>query len=305
MSSIAIVGSGAVGTYYGGRLAAAGENVRFLARSGLRELQVEGLRVESVEGDFVVDRPQVFASSTEIGAVDLVVIAWKATTNDHYEEVVAPLLHEKTAILTLQNGLGNIERLADLFGAYRVLGGLCFVCINRVRPGLIHHLAKGLVTIGEMEGGVSDRSKLIVERFCAAGIECRAVDDLVAAQWTKLVWNVPFNGLCIAGGGITTQELLSQNGGEDEVRALMREVIAGAAALGRSLPDEMIEQQIRATHEMGDYRPSSMIDYVEGREVEVEAIWNEPLRRARKAGVELAHWERLLNQIKKRLGERD
>jgi 2-dehydropantoate 2-reductase len=85
----------------------------------------------------------------------------------------------------------------------------------------------------------------------------------------------------------------------------MGEVIAGAAALGRSLPDEMIEQQISATHEMGAYRPSSMIDYVEGCEVEVEAIWKEPLRRARKAGVKLPHWESLLVQIKTRLGERD
>lgn len=305
MRSIAIVGSGAVGAYYGGRLASAGEDVRFLVRSGLAEMRNTGLRVESVAGNFSVDRPRVFASSAEIGPVDLVVVAWKATANDHYAEVIGPLLHENSAILTLQNGLGNTEKLAELFGERRVLGGLCFVCINRVRPGLIHHQAKGLVTVGEMGGGISDRVKGIEKQFCAAGIDCRAVEDLVEAQWTKLVWNVPFNGLCIAEGGITTDVLLAQPGGKEEVRGVMREVIEGAAVLGRTIPTELIEQQITATTEMGAYRPSSMIDYVEGRDVEVEAIWDEPLRRARQAGAQLPHWERLLGRIRTRLAERD
>ena len=304
MPSIAIVGSGAVGSYYGGRLAAANEDVHFLVRSGLEELREGGLTVESVAGDFVVERPQVFDSTSAIGPVDLVIVAWKATANDHCQDVISPLLHEDTAILTLQNGLGNTERLAELFGEQRVLGGLCFVCINRVRAGLIHHLAKGLVTIGEFSGGVSARLRDLEERFTAAGIECRAVEDLAAAQWAKLVWNVPFNGLCIAEGGITTRELLSQERGEQEVRALMQEVIAAASALGKEIPAEMIDQQVAATIEMGAYRPSSMIDYLERRDVELEAIWEEPLRRAQAVGAKLPHWEHLQERIRMRLAER-
>ena len=299
-----MVGTGAVGSYYGGRLAAAGEDVRFLVRSGWEEWRAHGLRVASAAGDFVVERPQVFPTSAQIGPVDLVVVAWKATSNHHFAEVLPPLLHESTAILTLQNGLGNTERLAELFGAQRVLGGLCFVCINRTGPGKIHHQAKGLVSVGEFAGGMSERLREIERRFTAASIQCRAVENLAAAQWAKLVWNVPFNGLCIAEGGITTRDLLSAAGGEEEVRAVMLEVIAGAAALGLDLPEVMVEEQIAATREMGAYRPSSMIDYVEGRAVELNAIWEEPLRRARAAGADTPHWERLCGRIKSRLASR-
>lgn len=304
MRSIAVVGAGAVGCYYGGRLAAAGEDVRFLMRSDLGAVRERGLTVESVAGDFRIEHPQVYGSALEIGPVDLVIVAWKATANGHFPEVIPALLHGETAILTLQNGLGNTERLAELFGAQRVLGGLCFVCINRVGPGHIRHIAKGLVTIGEVARAPGARLAEVERRFTAAGIECRAVENLAAAQWEKLVWNVPFNGLCIAEGGIDTAELLARPGGEEEVRAVMREVIAGAGALGIAIPEEMIEHQITATREMGAYRPSSMIDYLDGRAVEVEAIWAEPLRRARAAGAELPHWAKLIEGIEERIAKR-
>ncbi len=306
MGRIAIVGAGAVGGYYGGRLADAGEEVSFLVRSGLDEWRRQGLRVESPKGNFSLRAPQVAGTAGEIGPVDLVVVAWKATSNASYREAITPLLHEKTAILTLQNGLGNTEHLAGLFGAERILGGLCFVCINRVAPAHIRHLAEGLVTLGEFqEGRESDRRlERLVALFQRAKIECRAVRDLVRAQWLKLVWNVPFNGLCIAKGGINTEELLAQPGGREEVRSLMSEVISGAAALERGIDRRVIEQQISATADMGGYRPSSMIDYLEGREVEVDAIWAEPLRRAQAAGADLPFWERLLVDIRTRLAER-
>lgn len=304
MRSIAVVGCGAVGSYYGGRLAAAGEDVRFLVRSGRDEMRNDGLHVESVAGDFEVRHPQVFARSSEIGPVDLVIVAWKATSNRHFEEVLPPLLHRDTAILTLQNGLGNTERLAELFGPERILGGLCFVCINRLAPNRISHQAKGLVTIGEYANGLTERLRKLEARFCAAKIECQAVDQLAAAQWGKLVWNVPFNGLCIAEGGITTQELLDRTDGEAEVRAVMQEVREGAAALGWKIPEEMIDAQVAATRGMGAYRPSSMIDFVDGRAVELEAIWEEPLRRAEGAGAHLPHWHRLLARIRSRLASR-
>ncbi len=302
---IAIVGAGAVGGYYGGKLSAAGEDVSFLVRSGLADLRREGLSVESPAGALYLPSPRVYDNSGEIGPVDLVIVAWKATANESYRKVISPLLHSTTAILTLQNGLGNTDKLAELFGADRVLGGLCFVCINRLSLTRIRHLGQGLITVGEFEGGLTERLQDLTGCFEAAGIQCGAVRDLIHAQWVKLVWNVPFNGLCIAEGGITTEDLLSRPQGEQQVRSLMREVVAGAAALGRRIAPEVLDKQIRSTREMGDYRPSSMIDYLEGRDVEVEAIWEEPLRRAEQAGAKLPAWKRLLGRIRRRLEERD
>ena len=123
---IAIVGAGAVGSYYGGRLAAAGHDVCFLLRSDYEVVKEKGLRVESMDGDFFLPEVSAYRTSEEIGEVDLVVIAWKTTANGSYEKVIRPLVGEKTMILTLQNGLGNVEKLGELFGPERVLGGLCF-----------------------------------------------------------------------------------------------------------------------------------------------------------------------------------
>jgi len=302
--SVAVVGSGAIGLYYGGRLAAAGEDVRFLMRSDYDAILKDGLKVESVHGDFEIPQVQAFRSAGEIGPVDLVIVSWKATANHLLGSVLPPLLHAGTQVLTLQNGLGNCEAIAEITGPERVLGGLCFVCINRISPGLVKHSAGGKVSIGEWRPGILGRAAEIAKRFKAAGIPGSAVDNLEQAQWEKLVWNVPFNGLSVAEGGVTTDVLLASPKIEAEVRALMVEVVTAARALGLDLADEVIDFNIERTRPMGPYRTSSMIDFVEGREVEVGPIWQEPLRRAKAAGVSMPHLETLLRRIEVRLAER-
>ena len=128
--------------------------------------------------------------------------------------MIAPLLHEGTRILTLQNGLGNVELLEGLFGEERILGGLCFVCINRNAPGKIVHSGGGMVTIGEASatGVLEEMPGLFGEH-----VEIQLTSNLEEAQWRKLVWNIPFNGLCVAEGGIDTEKLLSLPGKEKEV----------------------------------------------------------------------------------------
>ena len=131
-----------------------------------------------------------------------------------------------------------------------------------------------------------------------------AMPNLEQAQWEKLVWNVPFNGLSVAEGGVTTDVLLASPETEDEIRALMTEIVATAHALGLDVPEEVIGFNIERTRPMGPYRTSSMIDFVEGREVEVGPIWQEPLRRAKAAGVAMPHLEKLLERIEARLAGR-
>jgi 2-dehydropantoate 2-reductase len=277
--SVAIVGSGAIGLYYGGRLAEAGMDVKFLARA-------------------------VFNHPEDIGPVDLVIVSWKATANDALAGVLPPLMHETTQVLTLQNGLGNCESIAEIVGADRVCSGLCFVCINRISPGTIHHTAGGRMTIGEFSKGLSDRAKILAERFQKAKISATAVDDLAKAQWEKLLWNIPFNGLAVAEGGVTTDLLLADPNIEREIRILMQEVILAAAAQGIKLDPTLIETNIERTRPMGPYQPSTMIDFIEGRELELGPIWEEPLRRANAAGVETPALRRLLKRMEARLARR-
>lgn len=299
--SVAVVGSGAVALYFGGRLAAAGEDVRFLVRSDFEAISHDGLKVASVHGDFSLPQVQAYRTAAEIGPVDLVIVAWKATANDQLAEVLPPLLHSQTQVLTLQNGLGNCESLAEIVGPERVLGGLCFIGINRIGPGRISHSVGGRMSLGEWRPDGSGRAVELEKRFKAARIQAVAVDDLENSQWEKLVWNIPFNGLSVAEGGVTTDVLLASQETENELRALMAEVIAAARALGHDLSDDLIDFNIERTRPMGPYRTSSMIDFVEGREVEVAPIWEEPLRRANEAGVAMPHTTRLLARIREQL----
>ena len=303
-NSVALIGAGAVGLYYGGRLAHAGENVRFLLRADFETIARDGLRVDSVHGDFRLPQVAGFQTAEEIGQVDLVIVAWKATANAHLVSVLPPLLHANTQVLTLQNGLGNCEALAELVGPERVLGGLCFVCINRVASGHVRHSAGGRVALGEWQADGRGRAPELARRFKAAGIPSEAASNLAQSQWEKLVWNVPFNGLAVAEGGVTTDVLLASPATEAEIRSLMAEVIAAARALGLELSADLIDFNVNRTRPMGPYRPSSMIDFLDGHEVEIGPIWEEPLRRAQQAGVPMPHLEDLLGRIRARLAER-
>lgn len=297
LGRIAIVGSGAVGCYYGGRLAQHGHDVHFLMRSDYETVKRDGLKITSPQGDAHL---QVNAHRTpeDIGPVDLVIIAMKVTANAALPGLIAPLLHEGTALLTLQNGLGNEEFLAHHFGAHRVLGGLCFVCINRTAPGVIDHQAQGRINMGEHTRAPLPRTHQMAEEFRRSLIDCQVVESLAAARWQKLVWNIPFNGLSIAAGGIDTEAILASPALENRVRALMAEIIQTATALGHTLPKNLIETMVTNTRTMAAYKPSSLIDYLDGREVELEAIWGEPVRQAAAAGLAMPEVQKLYDELK-------
>ena len=280
---IAIIGAGAVGCYYGGRLVEHGQDVHFLMRSDYETVNRDGLSITSPLGDAHL-KVQANRSTQDIGPCDLVIIALKATSNSALLELIPPLLHEETLLLTLQNGLGNEDFLATHFGAQRVLGGLCFVCINRTAPGQIHHIAQGRINLGEHSGAPQARTEALAEMLRQSQIDCQVEKSLLAARWKKLVWNIPFNGLSIAAGGKDTAAILADPELEKRVRELMTEIITTARELGHSIRFELIHDMIERTRTMTQYRPSSLIDFEEGREVEIEPIWGEPLRQAEAAG---------------------
>jgi 2-dehydropantoate 2-reductase len=292
---IAIVGSGAIGTYYGARLAAGGNDVRFLVRTGFQTVKEHGLHITGPGEDL---RVKLYRSTNEIGICDLAVVAIKTTSNDLLAEFLHPLLSEKTTVLTLQNGLGNEEILGELFGRDRIMGGLCFICLRRSAPGIVHRYDHGHINIGESSGRPQDRTRAIAGEFQRCGITCGVVDDLIFERWRKLVWNIPFNGLSILAGGIDTAAILSDRNLHRAAAQLMHEVIAGANRCGFQLEKSAVEEQVRRTQTMGKYKPSTLIDFENGKPLEIEAIWGEPLRRALAAGAEMPRLEQMYAALK-------
>src|SRR5689334_13208408 len=176
---IAVVGTGAVGAYYGGRLAQHGHDVHFLLRADYDAVRRNGWTIRSCDGDFTLPARTVHAydDPAKMPRADLVVVTLKTTANDRFEPLIRPLIKDGTTILTLQNGLGNEERLAELFGAERVVGGMAFVCINRVSPGVVHHIAEGLITLGEFGRPVSPRVHQIAGMLRVSKVPVRVLED--------------------------------------------------------------------------------------------------------------------------------
>ena len=302
LNSIAIVGAGAIGSYYGARLALAGRDVRFLLRGDLAHVRARGLTLRERDATRRLERVAAFASPEEIGPVDLVLVTLKTTGNAALRALLPPLLAPHTLVVTLQNGLGNEELLAEIVGARRVLGGLCFIAVTREAPGeLVGYHTPGSITLGEFERPAGEAARAIAALFEAAGVTLRVADSLAEARWRKLIWNVPFNGLAIAAGGITTDQILANPLLAREVRALMDEVAGAARHFGHTVPEEFIQGQIDVTPPMGAYKPSSLVDFLAGREVELEAIWGEPLRRAQAAGLTMPRLATLYAELQRRL----
>jgi 2-dehydropantoate 2-reductase len=298
-----IVGSGALGGYYGAKLARTGCDVHFLMRSDLEAVRRNGLTIRSKDGDFHLPGVNAYGSPAEIGPCDTVLIAMKTTSNTALPTLIPPLLGPETALVTLQNGLGNEEFLASHFGARRVMGGLCFVCLNRTAPGVVEHYGHGTLSVGEFKGPPQDRTMRLVTDFQRAGVEAKAVQSLITERWRKLVWNIPFNGLGIAAGANVAQVLADENLLAN-ARALMAEVIEAAGKQGYAIRPDFIEDQIQRSLSMGEYHSSSQVDYEAGREVEVESIWGEPLRQARAAGSQTPRLELLYALLSRLAGVR-
>ena len=283
---VGVIGAGALGLYYGALLQRGGHDVRFLMRRDFQTVSERGLQVTSPQGDFHLAEVRACRDSREIGPVDLVLVGLKAYANDQLVALVQPLVGPDTTILTLQNGLGNEEVLATAFDGEQIVGGVAFLCCNRGEPGTVHHLDQGSIRIAEFADGSRDRVEQLATTFSQAGIPCEAGADLTTIRWEKLVWNIPFNGLC-ALTGLPTDRLLNCPETRQLIAAMMQEVVDAANRQGLARPiagPDFIERMLQATAGMGAYRPSMMIDRLNRQPLELEAIYQVPLQRATEAG---------------------
>ena len=333
---IAVVGCGAVGSYYGAKLARAGHEVHFLLRSDYDVVRRQGVQVQSPDGDFHV-HPRCARRPEEIGPADAVLIGLKTTANGQFLQLLPPLVGPATAVVTLQNGLGNEEALARLLPAEQILGGLCFVCLNRVAPGVIRHLGYGLVVLGEFQRPPEARTHELATHVQEAGVPCNVTDNLARAHWEKLVWNIPFNGLGVAGAAgpeaikrlregerprepkflptlqtlrargdarppelpcLTTDQLLADPHWAQLVRELMLEVITAARALEFEVEDVLADKLIARTRTMGAYKASTLLDFERGQPPELDSLFLEPLRQATRAGAAMPRLSALCALLK-------
>lgn len=299
--SVAVLGTGALGGYYGGLLAQSGADVHFLLRSDYEHVKEHGLRVDSTQGNFHLRSPQIYGSPEDLPPVDLAVVCWKSTVSmGPLQKALEHCCRPDSVVLVLQNGL-NVERQAsEVVGAENVLGGCAFLCSNKIGPGHIHHLDYGAIAFGEfcdsLRGSVSPRMLQIKELFDRAGIDMRASPDLQQVRWKKLAWNIPFNGLSVVLNA-DTKQIMDDAQSSKLARDLMLEVQAAARTDGIEVPDQHIEKMLDDTKAMVPYDSSMRVDFVQRRPMEVEAIFGNPVRAAQARGYRPHKIEMLYEQL--------
>ncbi len=297
----AILGVGGLGGFYGARLQRAGLEVHYLLHSDYDYVRQYGLKIESVDGDFALPQVNAYQSVQQMPTCDVVAIALKTTQNFLLPDLLPSLVQPGGVVLVLQNGLGIEPEIAAIVPQAQILGGLCFLCANKVGPGHIRHLDYGQIVLGAYQpgdapAGITPEMEQVAADFWQAGIALRLEPDLLLARWQKLVWNIPFNGLSVVLNA-QTDALMGNPAARSLALALMQEVAAAAAGVGRTIPPEFLEAMLTHTENMRPYRTSMKLDYDAHRPMEIETMFGNPLRAAQATGVATPKLEMLYQQL--------
>ena len=293
--SVLVVGAGAIGGFYGGKLAQAGARVSVVSRSDYQAVKENGICVTSILGDFRFVPERVVRHVAEYGEPpDYVLVGTKVVAESDTVELIKPVVGPRTAIVLIQNGVEIEQPVAEAFPGNEIISGLAFIGVSRVGPGKIHHQAYGRLTLGRYPGGSSQMAEKLAELLESCGVPCELTSEVVTARWKKLVWNAPFNPISVLGGSIDTHTILENRESAHLVRRIMEEVCLVAKATGHELPPSVIQQNIDGTLAMEEpYKTSMLLDFEAGRAMEVEAILGNSVRAARREGAAVPHMETL------------
>ncbi len=270
---VAVFGAGGVGGYFGGRLAQVGEEVIFIARGAhLQALQTEGLRVESIEGDFSVRPVQASDDPRRVGQVDAVLVCVKAWQVPESAAAMRPLVGEQTLVVPLGNGVDAPEQLAVALGAGPVLGGLCHISAMIIAPGVIRHAGiKPHVAFGELDGQPSERVESLRQAFERAGVWAEVPVDIQAAMWEKFLFIAAFSGV-----GAVTRAAAGVVRSVPEARQLLEQAMYEIEAVARkrrvALPEGIVAKTLAFVDSLGPGVTASMQrDIIAGRPSELQA----------------------------------
>lgn len=282
----AVIGTGALGGFYGGMLARAGAEVHFLLNGDYEHVKKNGLKVDSVHGNFTLRPVSAWHDTAQMPPCDVVLVCLKTTNNGLLKEILSPLVTENSVVVLVQNGLGMEKELATWFPGLPVAGGLAFICSSKIGKGHIAHFDYGKITFGAYQHEKPEVMQQICRDFEQAGVPAMLADDLYLARWKKLVWNIPYNGLTVA-LNTSTDRLMKSAPARLLITEMMLEVIAAANCCGAEIPESFAAEMLVSTDRMKPYAPSMKLDYDAGRPMEIEAIYSNPVATARAAGFDM------------------
>ena len=293
----AIIGTGAVGGFYGGKLANAGKDVHFLLHSDYEYVKKNGLQIDSCDGSFHIAAPNVYNNTLDMPKADIVIVALKTIRNHLLNQLLPPLLHKETLVLLIQNGIGPEPELQKHFPDLYLAAGLAFICSAKTEPGRVNHQCYGSINIGNYSCKNETLFKTMIADFIEAGIKTAEI-EYNEARWKKAVWTMPFNGMTVVMNA-QTNELLAHPATMQLIRRQMLEVIGAAKALGvKNIDESFADKMIENTLNMTPYSPSMKLDYDFHRPMEIEYLYSNAIAEAHRIGYSMPCLEMLEAQLK-------
>ncbi len=280
-----VIGTGAIGGYYGAKLAQGGQDVHFLFHGDYDYVREHGLRVNSGDGGFHLDHVNAYQDVRQMPKCDVVIVALKTVHEQMLRDMLPPLLTDDTVVLLIQNGMGMEQDVEQMVPGVKLAAGLAFICCSKTHPGVIDHLDLSGLNVGNYNAPQETIDRMIAE-MVSADIDARNVDYL-EARWRKLLWNMPFNGLSVA-LHTDTDALVRNAATRRLLRAMTQEVIEAAHAVGvKGLTDRDADAMIEMTTKMRPYKPSMRLDWDYHRPMEVYYLYTRPIEEARRAGQDM------------------
>lgn len=279
------MGAGAVGGYFGALLYRGGLDVTLIARGRhLEAIKTHGLQIKSSRGDFTIAAKAV-GDPREIGPVDLILFCVKSYETESAARQCLSMIREDTAIISLQNGVDNEEKIAGAVGEEKVLGGVAYIGAGVSEPGVIVHTAEGRIVFGEMQGGISERVRHLEQTFREAGLPAEISANIQAILWGKLCWNATFNAMNTLVGG-EVRALVERAETRALARAVMEEVRTVAVAHGVHMPDDVVDKLLHWTTTAGaGIKTSTRQDLEAGKPLEAESFNGVVVQKGQAVGI--------------------
>ena len=299
--SILIVGAGAIGSFYGAILKKAGCSVSAVLRSDYDAVRAQGIRITSPLGDLSYEPDHVYRDGDlPEEAPDFLILCVKVLPGVDRVALIAPWMGKKTCLVLIENGLDIEKELADAYPNNTLISCLAFIAASRTESGVVEHKAYGKLVMGRYPDGVDESCRVLSQLFIDGGIKIDLTEQVVGERWRKCLWNTPFNPLSVIANGADTRTILDTAGGEALIRAMMREVIAVAAAEGYPMDEGLIDQNIEGTRKMPAYKNSMALDYLNDRPIEREAVLGNVVAIAKRRGIAVPHLNTVLVTLKMR-----
>lgn len=294
---ISVIGTGAIGGYYGAKLAKSGQEVHFLLHRDYDYVRKHGLYVKSCDGDFSLDKVNAYNTTTTMPQSDVVIVGLKTTNQSLLKTLLPPLLKEDTLVVLIQNGLGLEKDFTLMFPGVSVMAGLAFICSSKTEPGIVNHQCFGQIRLGNYNCIDHKRMEEFSTALGAAGITTTKA-EFHEARWRKAVWNIPFNGMSVV-YNTTTDRLIGNKETRNLIITLMHEVIDAARACGvKNLDYSFADQMMEVTETMVPYSPSMKLDYEFHRPMELHYMYERPLAAARNRHCPMPETTKLYNRLK-------